>query len=147
MIVDRHWRRYSRSESIAYTVPSAQPVLAATLGGSVYAIGDETPSHTRISLLTQPMAPSGAEWFVPEAVTIGIAADNCDILVTILGENGQSCHGATLCSLHIHGAVGAPVTARIFAPPVRKVRISIAGDISADTVIGKISLKCRVSEE
>ena len=147
VIVDRHWRRYSRSESIAYTVPSAQPVLAATLGGSVYAIGDETPSHTRISLLTQPMAPSGAEWFVPEAVTIGIAADNCDILVTILGENGQSCHGATLCSLHIHGAVGAPVTARIFAPPVRKVRISIAGDISADTVIGKISLKCRVSEE
>ena len=55
--------------------------------------------------------------------------------LTVLGEQGESKCGFTICSAKVDGEVNAPIALPLISPPVRTVRLSVDGTAPAGTVI------------
>lgn len=132
-----------RGETFArlFASSTGEPVAIAKTG-AMYRIGHEVSSLADVELLTHPFSPSeGAGQFVPMEFSLNISAKNCNLVVTLLGDNGISCHGMILCRLRLKGAINSPVRARLLSPPLRKMRVAISGKLPTDAVIGALEVR------
>ena len=130
---------HRRTEKFGYLLTSDVKTLAVTDYGAVYGIDHEIGNLTDVDLLTAPFTTGVRS--IATSIRFDISAENCNLVVTLYGENGHSCHGMILSRHHLAGRLGAPVTARVVAPAVERYRIGITGKMPARSIIGKISLK------
>ncbi len=91
----------------------------------VYSTDAEDARTMAVSLLTPPIAVEArqrlVQWFV--------SADTADVVATVYGENGFSCHGIMLCRMRLCGRLSAPVRQRIASPRVRTLRLALSGNL------------------
>lgn len=92
--------------------------------GALSLTESESDTPVSIELTTHP---TDIGWQRPELVTWDIASDNADLSLTVYVENGHSCHGRRLSSLHVGGRIGSPIHHRLLAPPTRTLRLSVEG--------------------
>ena len=127
---------YMRSEKFgSLFAASAGVPVAVAKNGAMYSLRREVGNLADVELLTRPFSPTDAEEFVPTEFMLNICAKNCNIEITVLGDNGISCHGMMLCRLKINGAVNSPIKARLFSPKLRKMRVAIKGKMPAEAVV------------
>lgn len=117
---------YHLSPTYAYATTASDHLLDITSEQDVGAVN--------IELLTYPIIIAD-EAAMPRSVTWRIFSSDATLDMCITGENGASCHGMTLCRIKASGTVSAPITAKLIAPPVRTVRLSITGTVASTTIM------------
>lgn len=64
----------------------------------------------------------------PKSVVWDIdASGDCQLQAEVLGENGHSCHGASISVMTLTGSPTTPLRHRLAAPRVRTIRLSLKG--------------------
>ena len=137
VVVMASGRTYLRNDAAYDQLFHLSPIaaFAATDEGSLLDISrEQATSSVAIKLLTFPIAITD-DMPSPQSVTWKIFSDDATLDMRILGEIGASCHRMTLCSIKASGSIAAPIKAKLIAPPVRTVRLSITGTVAPATII------------
>ena len=109
--------------------------LAVTPDGSVLNICASVPAEQTVKYLSHPIVLSADMRQRPARIIWNIFGLNLHLRLTVLGEQGESKCGFTICSAKVDGEVNAPITLPLISPPVRTVRLSVEGTAPAGTVI------------
>ncbi|MDY5965458.1 MAG: hypothetical protein SPJ38_01055, partial [Sodaliphilus sp.] len=119
-------------DSMYYDGKSA---LAVMPDGSVLNICASVPTEQTVKYLSHPIALSADMLQRPARIIWNIFGSNLHLRLTVLGEQGESKCGFTICSAKVDGEVNAPIALPLISPPVRTVRLSVEGTAPAGTVI------------
>lgn len=146
-VVDADERTYTRTDELAALFNSSAAIpLAVDSEGVVYDVTTETGDETDIALLTEPFSPSADGLWQPERVTVLATAESADVQVAVYGDSAYSCHGMMLCRLSLTGSINAPMPFRLYSPPVRKIRLEVAGTLSSGATLGGAVLTARIPD-
>ncbi|MDY4733318.1 MAG: hypothetical protein SO255_02765 [Sodaliphilus sp.] len=119
-------------DSMYYDGKSA---LAVMPDGSVLNICASVPTEQTVKYLSHPIMLSADMQQRPARIIWNIFGSNLHLRLTVLGEQGESKCGFTICSAKVDGEVNAPIALPLISPPVRTVRLSVEGTAPAGTVI------------
>lgn len=142
-VLMRSGRTYSRSDAAYCRLfhLSSVDAYAATSDGRLLDISREQQAGVvDVELLTYPIELASVA-AVPARVVWRAFADDASLSFALNGETGASCHGMTLCRLKVKGRIAAPLVAKLVSPPVRTVRLSVAGTVPAGTVMRKADVE------
>ena len=113
-------------------------------GYNLYTPDRETA--TRLDIVAQTRAVAVPSRHRVESVVWLTAGNHVSATLSVLGENGISCHGATLSQLAVNGTIGAPLFHRLPSIPVRTIRLRIEGKFLSGTTIAPCVVVCRQSQ-
>lgn len=143
VVVMESGRRYVRNAPGISGLFHLSPTdaYAASLDGKLMDISHETcNAPVNVSLLTCPVAVADVA-AVPAGVVWKVFAEGASLTLALTGETGASCHGMTLCRLHVEGRLAAPLPMPVVAPPVRTVRLAIDGTVEAGTIFRPATIR------
>lgn len=143
VVVMESGRRYVRNAPGISGLFHLSPTdaYAASLDGKLMDISHETcNAPVNVSLLTCPVAVDDVA-AVPAGVVWKVFAEDASLTLALTGETGASCHGMTLCRLHVAGRLAAPLPMPVVAPPVRTVRLAIDGTVEAGTIFRPATIR------
>ena len=113
-------------------------------GYNLYTPDRETA--TRLDIVAQTRAVAVPSRHRVESVVWLTAGNHVSATLSVLGENGISCHGATISQLAVNGTIGAPLFHRLPSIPVRTIRLRIEGKFLSGTTIAPCVVVCRQSQ-
>ena len=69
------------------------------------------------------------------AVVVWQVVGHGELTLEVTGERGVSCHGFAVGRLRVNGHINAPLRQRLVSPPLRTVRLRVAGTAASGTLV------------
>lgn len=110
----------------------------AVKGTSIRSIDSETERQTDVTLRTGQISTGGFRLW---RVVWDTVADYADLRLSVYAENGRTCHGERISTLHASGILSAPLPQRIVATAARTFRLEMTGSLPSGTRIYPAVLK------
>jgi len=130
---------YERDITIGNLYSNPQHAMAINGDGALLNLCDEVPSMTGFSYLSHPFSVTRSLCRHSMHITYNIfnklaASPAGDVVLTLRGERGASCHGYIISRVHASGRLAAPLSRPLISPPTRTMRIEASGTLPSGTL-------------